>query len=90
MKDERVTIGEDDRPRAPVGIYAIGHSTMSIERFVKILRAHSVTILVDIRTIPRSRHNPQFNSDSLEESLKRAGIEYVHLKELGSPFCSGA
>jgi uncharacterized protein (DUF488 family) len=56
---------------------------MPIERFVKILRAHSVTTLVDIRTIPRSRHNPQFNSDSLEESLRHAGMEYVHLKELG-------
>jgi uncharacterized protein (DUF488 family) len=56
---------------------------MSIERFVRILQAHSITMLVDIRTIPRSRHNPQFNSESLEESLKHAGIEYVHLKELG-------
>jgi uncharacterized protein DUF488 len=83
MKDKPVTIGENRRRRTPVGIYAIGHSTMPIERFVKILRAHSVTMLVDIRTVPRSRHNPQFNSDSLEESLKHAGMEYVHLKELG-------
>ncbi|MDG6901919.1 MAG: DUF488 domain-containing protein [Nitrososphaerota archaeon] len=64
-------------------VYAIGHSTRSIEAFLDILRAHSVDLLVDIRTIPKSRHNPQFNSDSLKISLKEAGMEYVHLKDLG-------
>jgi len=64
-------------------IYVIGHSTMPIERFLKILEAHSIEMLVDIRTIPRSRHNPQFNSDALRDSLAGAGIEYVHVKELG-------
>jgi uncharacterized protein (DUF488 family) len=64
-------------------IFVIGHSTMPVERFIKILLAHSVTVLVDIRRIPWSRHNPQFNSDALEKSLKEAGIGYVHLKELG-------
>jgi uncharacterized protein (DUF488 family) len=68
-------------------IYAIGHSTMSIERFVKILAAHSITMLVDIRKIPRSSHNPQFDSDALKKSLKEAGIGYVHLKELGGLRC---
>lgn len=63
--------------------YAIGHSTRSMETFLGILRAHSIDTLVDIRTIPKSRHNPQFNSDSLKISLKEAGIGYVHLKELG-------
>jgi len=56
---------------------------MPVERFIRILLAHSITILVDIRRIPWSRHNPQFNSDALEKSLKEAGIGYAHLKELG-------
>jgi uncharacterized protein (DUF488 family) len=56
---------------------------MVVERFITILLAHSITILVDIRRLPRSRHNPQFNLDALEKSLKEAGIGYVHLKELG-------
>lgn len=64
-------------------VYVIGHSTRSIEAFMDILRAHSIGILADIRTITKSRHNPQFNSDSLKISLKDVGIAYVHLKELG-------
>jgi uncharacterized protein (DUF488 family) len=56
---------------------------MPIARFVEMLRAHLITTLVDIRTIPRSRHNPQFNFDALDESLKEVGVGYVHLKELG-------
>lgn len=56
---------------------------MPIERFLKILEAHSITALVDIRTVPKSRHNPQFNSELLKDSLAGAGIVYIHLKELG-------
>ncbi len=64
-------------------IYAIGHSTRSFEAFVEILRAYEITLLADIRTVPKSRHNPQFNRESLEQVLPRAGIQYRHLKELG-------
>jgi uncharacterized protein (DUF488 family) len=64
-------------------ICLIGHSTSPIERFLKILEAHSIATLVDIRTVPRSRHNPQFNSDALKKSLEREGIGYTQLKELG-------
>jgi uncharacterized protein (DUF488 family) len=64
-------------------IYVVGHSTRSIEAFLGMLQAHSVDILADIRTIPKSRHNPQFNSDSLKISLRAAGIRYVHLEKLG-------
>lgn len=75
------------RKRAPSRkaetVYAIGHSTRTIVAFLSILRAHSIDVLVDIRTIPKSRHNPQFNSDSLKTSLGKAGIGYAHLKELG-------
>ena len=64
-------------------IYAIGHSTTPIDRFLKVLLAHSITTLVDIRLIPRSRHNPQFDSEALEVSLKEAGMSYAHLRDLG-------
>jgi Protein of unknown function, DUF488 len=64
-------------------ILTIGHSTRSLEDFIALLRGHGVERLVDIRTIPRSRRNPQFNSDMLSKSLQRAGMAYAHLKELG-------
>jgi uncharacterized protein (DUF488 family) len=68
---------------APLVIYTIGHSTRTIEEFVAILLANGVELLVDVRTIPKSRHNPQFNSDALAESLKSSGIDYVHMAALG-------
>ncbi len=64
-------------------IYTIGHSTRSIDEFIDLLHQHQITQLVDIRTIPKSRHNPQFGEDELPKSLKGAGIEYVYLKALG-------
>ena len=54
-----------------------------MEEFVRLLQAHEVTCVADVRTIPRSRHNPQFNAESLPASLKKAGIGYVHLAGLG-------
>ena len=64
-------------------ILTIGHSTHPIGDFIGILQAHGVETLVDIRTIPRSRHNPQFNRDILPEPLRAAGIEYIHMAALG-------
>ena len=64
-------------------VYAIGHSTISIEKFIRILRAHSISLVADIRTIPRSRHNPQFNKEELRRSLDAAGIGYRHMNKLG-------
>jgi uncharacterized protein (DUF488 family) len=64
-------------------IFTIGHSTRPIEEFIELLRANGVKQLIDIRTIPKSRHNPQFNSGALAESLLAAGIRYLHMKELG-------
>jgi hypothetical protein len=64
-------------------ILTIGHSTHPIEQFIELLRQHGVERLVDIRTIPRSRHNPQFNGAALAKSVEDEGIGYVHLKELG-------
>ena len=64
-------------------IYTIGHSTHSIEEFLALLKAHGIKRLIDVRTIPRSRHCPQFNKEELKQSLKEAGIGYRHMKELG-------
>jgi len=64
-------------------ILTIGHSIHPIEQFVELLRQHGVEELVDIRTIPRSRHNPQFNSEALAKEVRREGMEYAHIKELG-------
>lgn len=64
-------------------IFTIGHSTHSIEEFLTLLQGHSVQLVADVRTIPKSRHNPQFNTDTLTSSLQAAGIDYLHLKELG-------
>jgi len=61
----------------------IGHSNRPLEEFLEMLRAHGVELLVDIRTVPRSRHNPQFNRENLPESLRAAGIEYAHMAGLG-------
>lgn len=64
-------------------LYAVGHSTRSLEELIEVLRAWKITRLVDIRTMPRSRTNPQFNEDVLAEALRAAGITYVHMAALG-------
>jgi uncharacterized protein (DUF488 family) len=64
-------------------IFTIGHSTRAIDEFVALLQMHGVEEVVDIRTMPMSRHNPQFNGDALKQSLKKNGIRYKHLKKLG-------
>jgi uncharacterized protein (DUF488 family) len=64
-------------------IFTVGHSTRSAEDFVALLKAHQIDLLVDVRTVPRSRHNPQFNRDTLPETLKPKGIDYLHLPALG-------
>ena len=68
---------------AKPSIFTIGHSTRPIEVFITLLQSHGVDRLVDIRTIPRSRHNPQFNREDLTSSLARAGIGYTHIAGLG-------
>lgn len=64
-------------------VYTVGHSTRTIGEFVTILQAYNVEIVVDVRKISRSRHNPQFNKDELREHLRRHGIGYLHLEGLG-------
>lgn len=64
-------------------VFTIGHSTRSLQEFVSILDAYSIRLIVDVRTAPHSRHNPQFNKETLPENLKAAGIRYLHMPELG-------
>lgn len=64
-------------------VYTIGHSTRSLEEFIKILQVYSVMEVIDIRTVPQSRHNPQFNREKLPDALETAGLSYMHLPQLG-------
>ena len=64
-------------------VLTVGHSTRPIELFIELLAGHGVTQLVDVRTVPRSRHNPQFNEDALPISLAAANIGYAHASGLG-------
>jgi uncharacterized protein (DUF488 family) len=67
----------------PLTVFTIGHSTRPIAEFIELLQCNGVAQLIDIRTIPKSRHNPQFNSDALAASLRAAHLRYAHLRELG-------
>jgi uncharacterized protein (DUF488 family) len=64
-------------------VLTIGHSTRTLGEFIALLEAHAVSLVVDVRTVPRSRHNPQFNKDALPGSLKEAGVGYFHMPGLG-------
>lgn len=64
-------------------IFTVGHSTLPIERFVALLQTYGIECLVDIRTVPKSRHNPQFNAEALADGLRSARIDYVPMKPLG-------
>jgi uncharacterized protein (DUF488 family) len=64
-------------------VFTIGHSTRPIDEFIAMLRAHGVERLLDVRTVPRSRFNPQFDAARLPQSLEEAGIHYTHVPELG-------
>ena len=64
-------------------VLTIGYSTRTFEEFVQILEAHSVKLLVDVRTVPRSKHNSQFNKESFSNNLKHYDIKYIHLPEIG-------
>ena len=66
-----------------VTIFTIGHSTHPIEEFVDILKAHGIALVADVRTIPKSRHNPQYNSDTLAGALHERAIGYEHLPGIG-------
>lgn len=64
-------------------VLTIGHSTRTLEEFLELLQVYGLTMLIDVRTMPHSRHNPQFNKETLPTYLKRVGIKYLHLEEIG-------
>jgi uncharacterized protein (DUF488 family) len=64
-------------------LLTIGHSTRPIDEFIELLKHHGVQEIVDVRSVPKSRHCPQFNLDSLSESLEKADIRYTHIEKLG-------
>jgi uncharacterized protein (DUF488 family) len=64
-------------------IFTLGHSTLPIERFIAVLQTYGIERLADIRTMPRSRHNPQFNDTTLANSLTAKHLEYAHIPALG-------
>ena len=61
----------------------IGHSNRQLAEFIAMLQAHGVQTLADVRTVPKSRYNPQFNRDTLPSALEAAAIRYVHIPGLG-------
>jgi uncharacterized protein (DUF488 family) len=72
-------VKQDARPV----VLTVGHSTRPLAEFIALLAAHSVTRLIDVRTVPRSRHNPQFNRETFPAALEVAGISYAHAAGLG-------
>jgi uncharacterized protein (DUF488 family) len=64
-------------------VLTIGHSTRTWKAFLELLRVHGIKRVVDVRSIPRSRHNPQFNRETLSMKLRSARIGYVHMRKLG-------
>ena len=81
MPRRKTTAGAEIPPL----VLTVGHSTRPIEDFIRLLQAHGVVRVADVRTIPRSRHNPRFNADSLPASLHAAGLGYQHMAGLGGP-----
>ncbi len=66
-------------------LFTIGHSTHAVEHFIALLRDHDVQAICDVRSVPYSQHNPQFNRESLQEELRKVAIHYVFLgKQLGA------
>ncbi|MGH9176257.1 MAG: DUF488 family protein, partial [Vicinamibacterales bacterium] len=72
-----------DSTWAGLRLYTVGHSTRTLDELVALLQSFDISVLVDIRTMPRSRHNPQFNGDALGSALSSRGIQYEHLAKLG-------
>jgi uncharacterized protein (DUF488 family) len=78
-----VATEEETRGDSGLEVYTVGHSTRSIEELIALLRAHGVTRVLDVRSVPRSRHNPQFEAGTLAAALAAEGIDYAHLPALG-------
>ncbi len=64
-------------------VFTIGHSTRTLEEFIELLQTYHIALVIDVRTVPHSRHNPQFNKEALPDHLKPLNIQYIHLPEIG-------
>ena len=64
-------------------VFTIGHSTRTLDEFIGLLKTYGITLVLDVRTVPRSRHNPQFNKETVPASLKVEGLKYIHMPEIG-------
>jgi len=64
-------------------MFTVGYSTRTMQKFIAMLKGHKINLLVDVKTIPRSRHKPEFNKERLSKILRKNNIKYVHMKELG-------
>lgn len=71
------------KEQGTTAIFTIGHSNHPIDKFIEMLLSRKIELIADVRTIPKSRHNPQYNSDALAAALKAHDIQYVHMKGLG-------
>ena len=78
MQDEAAATDKSERI-----LFTLGYSNRPFDQFLTLLKVNRIDILVDVRTIPKSRHRPEFNIDSLPVELEAAGISYVHMKGLG-------
>lgn len=78
--EERRPVG---KPSVATRIWTVGHSTRTIAELLEILHTVPIERVVDVRTLPKSRHNPQFNRDAFARELERTGIDYRHAPELG-------
>ena len=78
-------------PSGTIRLYSIGHSNAAVERLITLLRQHGITTLCDVRSAPYSRYNPQFNRESLAESLRAEAIAYRFMGDsLGGKPADGA
>ena len=78
LQDDSAVTGKSERI-----LFTVGYSNRPFDQFLTLLKVNRIDILVDVRTIPKSRHRPEFNIDSLPTGLEAAGISYIHMKGLG-------
>lgn len=71
------------KEKSSMTVFTVGHSTRPFDQLLDILKAYGVQLVADVRTIPKSRHNPQYNSNTLADGLKASGIGYMHVPGLG-------
>jgi len=82
--DEPTTTQFKTPAQGPVGdVFTIGHSTHTLPAFTTLLRRNRIEQVIDVRTLPRSRRNPQFDIDAIQPALRAEGFRYTHLPEVG-------